>query len=170
MGAPSFETDQLTESPVQSFGFVDYVICRMKQDGLQYRDLAIKIGLSKTRTHNVFHPEPSKRRPLYVHEFHAVAAALDLSPLEAALVSDLYSGAGEAHDGVESQIKLYSGVVNRLHGGMLEVMERFDGLDWDDIRPAHAEWIIKLVMGEIETAYAEFVDRKAVRLREQETF
>lgn len=170
MGAPSFETDQLTESPAQSFGFVDYVLCRMKQDGLQYRDLAMKIGLSKTRTHNVFHPEPSKRRPLYVHEFRAVAAALDLSPLEAALVSDLYSGAGDSNEGVESQIKLYSGVLNRLHGHMKEVVERLGGLDWDDIRPSHGEWIIDLIISEIETAYADFAVRKEVRLRDRETF
>ena len=170
MGAPTFETDQLTESPVQSFGFIDYVLCRMKQDGLQYRDLAVKIGLSRTRTHNVFHPEPSKRRPLYMHEFRAVAAALDLSPLEAALVSDLYSGAGGASEGVESQIKLYAGIINRFHDQMKQVVDRLGGLEWDDVRASHGEWIIDLVMAEIETAYADFADRKEVRLRDRATF
>ena len=170
MGAPTFEADQPAEGVVQSFGFVDYVLCRMKQDGLQYRDLAIKIGLSKTRTHNVFHPEPSKRRPLYVHEFRAVAAALDLSPLEAALVSDLYSETGSANEGVESQIKLYAGVINRFHGHMKEVVDRLGGLEWDDIRASHGEWIIDLIMAQIESAYADFADRKEVRLKDRAAF
>lgn len=163
MGAPTFEGDLPAQGEVHSFGFVDYVLSKMGVEGLRYRELALKAGLSKSRAHNVFHPDPSKRRPLYIHEFHAVAAALDLSPLEAALASDLFAGAGDATEGIESQIKFYAGVLSRFHEEMKLMMERITALEWADIRPSHGDLLIKRLMADVEDAYAGVAKRKDLR-------
>lgn len=163
MGAPTTEGDFPVKGEVQSFGFVDYVRWRMGQEGLHYRDLAVRAGLSKSRTHTVFHPEPSKRRPIYIYEFHAVAAALDLSPLEAALVSDLCAGGGVDTEGVETQVKFYAGIINRFRKEMRQMMERIASLEWNDVRPAHGDLIIERVWAQVEDAYSDVADRKELR-------
>jgi hypothetical protein len=169
MGAPTFEGDPTSQGEVHSFGFVDYVLSKLGGGGLHYRELAVKAGLSKSRAHNVFHPDPTKRRPLYIYEYHAVAAALDLSPLEAALVSNLYSSDGAATEGIEIKIKFFSELLSHFHEEMEQMMERLTALEWADVRPSHGALIIRRLMADVEDAYADVADRKELRrLRDQE--
>jgi len=134
MGAPTTEVDFPVKGEVQSFGFVDYVRWRMGQEGLHYRDLAVRAGLSKSRTHTVFHPEPSKRRPIYIYEFHA-----------------------------ETEVKFYAGIINRFRKEMRQMMERIASLEWNDVRPAHGDLLIERVWAQVEDAYSDVADRKELR-------
>jgi hypothetical protein len=166
MGAPTIEQDLSRQEEVQPFGFVEYVLWKMREERLRYCDLAKMSGLSRSRTHYVFHRERAKRRPGYIHEYNAVAAAFQLSPIEAQIANDLYAGSGTIDEATDKQIKFFSGVIKSFQKEMHSMMERISALEWNDVREAHGDLIVERVMADVEKAYVAMADRKELRLRD----
>ncbi len=165
MGAPTFEKDLSTGEGIYSFGFVEYVLWKMNQQGWRYSDLAERSGLTRSRTHYIFHRIPSKRRPGYIHEYNAVAAALELSPMEAQLADDLYAGTGQIDEAIDTQIRFYSSLIKGFQTEIPSLMARISALEWSDIRQSHAGLIIKRMMTDLENGYSSVAERKELRLR-----
>lgn len=136
----------------------------MDQQGWRYIDLAEKSGLKRSRTHYIFHRIPSKRRPGYIHEYNAVAAALDLSPMEAQLAQDLFAGTGKIDEAIDKQIKFYSTLIKGFLTEMPPMMSRINALEWDDIRQSHGALIIRRMMADLEKSYCDVAERKELRL------
>lgn len=164
MGAPTFEAHLPAKEVSYSFGFVEYVLWKMSQYGWRYIDLAERSGLTRSRTHYVFHRIPSKRRPGYIHEYNAVAAAFDLSPMEALLADDLCAGIGRIDEAIDTQIKFYSTLIKGFQTEMPSLVARISALEWDDVRQSHGSLIIKRMMADLEKSYCEVAERKELRL------
>lgn len=144
---------------------VDFIRFRMNELRLSYRLLeAATPQLSRSRLHDVLHPNADKRRAMRISESQEICAALGISEWEAAFGTELL----ESDKSVEEASRLaaflataFTGLAPRLATAIAGIY----GLDLSDVRPEHGKQLQNLVTESFERGYLDYAERKRLRFK-----
>lgn len=145
------------------FSLADFILHRMHAERLTYRDLATRTGLRRSRMHYTLHRDCGKRRPLRLDEIHALLDALDITHLEATVAQEILSGDCVEPHGLDRLVGLIATIVTGLSSAIPDIVSDLDGLEWDDVRPEHGEFIQACIIRELTATYSRMIQRRDLR-------
>lgn len=147
---------------------VDFILVRADEVGLSTRQIGVAAGLSRGRTGNILHRDPSKRRPIRNEETVAVLSALKISQFEAYLAHEMLSqDPSTDQKSVLKIVLLVTEIFRGLPMGIAKIIEHVEGLDLDDVRPEHGRRMQKTMLKLAEKHYNELVARREWRIDEE---
>ncbi len=158
-----FDAEPAQPRQPHSYGFVDFILHKMRAERLTYREVAMRTGLRRSRVHYTLHRDRGKRRPLRVDEIQALLTALGVTQLEATVAQEVLSVDCVDMQVLDRLVGLIASIVSGLSIAIPDIVSDLEGLEWEDVRPEHGKFIQACIVRELTTTYSRMLQRRDLR-------
>ena len=163
MGALQKVTESSAPALRGPYTIADYIVARMKAEGLSQRTVAKNTGYDRCRINRILRDE--NRLPISIVEAEAILASMGAGALEVALANDMITNNEPVSaEDMAAVVALIAVVVQGLPMKVASLLEVVSGLQSEDIRKEHGVRIHKAIFEMLKDLYTDLIGRKDDRL------
>lgn len=163
MGALQKVTESSAPALRGPYTIADYIVARMKAEGLSQRTVAKNTGYDRCRINRILREE--NRLPISIVEAEAILASMGAGALEVALANDMITNNEPVSaEDMAAVVALIAVVVQGLPMKVASLLEVVSGLQSEDIRKEHGVRIHNAIFEMLKDLYTDLIGRKDDRL------
>lgn len=135
----------------------------MRANGVTFRILAERSGISKSRVGKILHSDPARRIPMSFPEFRRILAALDIDILQAIICVESIRDLELLSDSRFAMlIPVLCTMFKELPVHLIHAVDAVEGIDGTEVRPEWAGVLRKSIIQRIIKAMSDTASRRAV--------
>ena len=156
-------TDTDTAVSGRSYTIADYILAKMKAEGVSQRTISLNTGYSKSRVNRILRSEG--RLPIKIVEANAILGSMGLGQFEVALANEIIQSRPPiSADEMAAVLSLIAVVIEGLPTKIASLLETIDGLECSDIRREHGVRVHNAIFDMLKALYTRLIERKDERM------
>ena len=155
--------DADAEMSGRSYTIADYILARMKADGVSQRTISYKTGYSKSRVNRIL--RTNDRLPITIAEANIILGSMGVGQFEVALANEvIQSRPPISADEMAAVVSLIAAVIEGLPAKVASLLETINGLECSDIRKEHGVRVHNAIFDMLKALYTQLIERKDERI------
>lgn len=155
--------DADSDATGRSYTIADYILARMKADGVSQRTISYKTGYSKSRVNRIL--RANDRLPITIAEANIILGSMGVGQFEVALANEvIQSRPPISADEMAAVVSLIAAVIEGLPAKIASLLETINGLECSDIRKEHGVRVHNAIFDMLKALYTQLIERKDERI------
>jgi hypothetical protein len=147
----------------RSYTIADYILAKMKAEGVSQRSISVSTGYSKSRVNRIL--KCDGRLPITIVEANEILGAMGVSQYEVALANEVIRNRPPiSSEEMAAVVSLVAVVLEGLPTKIASLLETVDGLQSSDIRKEHGVRVRNAIHDMLEALYTTLIKRKDERI------